>query len=295
LNPLRSALEQLALDFARSLLRAVAGASASEAAAVVGVPGVQAVASPEAPPLSPGAKLVAKLTDRERMIFEGAVHGASNVTLSRDLKISVKTVQTHRAKINLKLGVHSPGELIRFAVMHGMLTPDHAAASAPGTGFAPTFNLAEVERQTIEAALRATSQDRARAASLLGIAPSVLAWKLDSSGGGDGPRSTTRRARAGTTSTRRRGRSSARAIDAKPAEDDPAGAITDPWTILGALGRKEKESDTPPPTRRSAPTPVAATATRSERRPAVRPGEDLLVASGGGVVLRRRRSGAAAT
>jgi len=307
LKPLRSVLAQLALDFAESLVRAVASSSPLEAAAVVGVTGVHAAGASARPgPASAGATLVAKLTERERMIFEGALHGASNGTLSRNLGISVKTVQTHRAKINLKLGVHSPAELIRFAVMHGMLTPGNAAASAPGTGVAPSFNLAEVERQTIEAALRAANQDRTRAAALLGIPASLLAWKLLPSSSedarGSSPRSATRRVREGASApratvkaaapaggaNRRRPRSSARVVDRKPADEDHAGAITDPWSILGALGRKESDRDAPPATRRS--EPVAVPAPRRERRPAVRPGEDILVGSGGGLVLRRCRS-----
>lgn len=310
LNPLRSVLERLAHNFADALLRAVAGSSPLEAATIVGVMGAGASTQVTGDGrASAGAKLVATLTARERMIFEGALHGASNGTLSRNLGISVKTVQTHRAKINLKLGVHSPAELIRFAVMHGMLTPGHAAASAPGTGVAPTFNLAEVERQTIEAALRATNQDRARAAALLGIPASLLAWKLLPAGSADrpatAPESVTRRVResagasrrrvpsAGGGTSRRRARSPGRVVEPKPADEDPAGAITDPWSILDTLGRREAQreaAETPPPTRRSEPEP----APRRERRPAVRPGEDILVANGGGLVLRRRRSTTAA-
>ena len=36
------------------------------------------------------------------------------------LAITVRTVETHRAKIMLKLGVHSLGELIQYAVREGI-------------------------------------------------------------------------------------------------------------------------------------------------------------------------------
>ena len=291
-SPLHSVLEQLALDFARSLVEAVVDSSPSEAGAVVGARGARVSAAVE--PASVGGKLVAKLTEREREIFEGAVRGASNETLSRNLAISVKTVQTHRAKINLKLGVHSPAELISFAVMHGILTPGLAAAPAPGSGLPPTFNLAEVERRTIEGALQATSQNRARAAALLGIPASLLAWKLRPTTGDEppagAPGSAVRRARksAGGAGAGRRGKVARATVASPPEEEDPAGAITDPWGILGGATAPEA-SEPPPPTRRSEPEP----APRRDRRPAVRPGEDILVGSGGGLVLRRRRSSSA--
>jgi DNA-binding NarL/FixJ family response regulator len=61
------------------------------------------------------------LSPREREIFDLAVRGFSNDNIARELQISIKTVQTHRAKINHKLGVHSTGELVRFAAKRGLL------------------------------------------------------------------------------------------------------------------------------------------------------------------------------
>jgi DNA-binding NarL/FixJ family response regulator len=64
---------------------------------------------------------IGALTDRERAVFELLVRGLSNVGVARELQISVKTVQTHRSKINGKLGVHSPGQLVRFAALRGLV------------------------------------------------------------------------------------------------------------------------------------------------------------------------------
>jgi two-component system, NarL family, response regulator NreC len=61
------------------------------------------------------------LSKREREIFDLILRGFTNEGMSRALFISVKTVETHRSHINRKLRVHSTGELIRLAAMHGLL------------------------------------------------------------------------------------------------------------------------------------------------------------------------------
>lgn len=61
------------------------------------------------------------LTKREREIFDLVVGGLSNEAIGKRLFISVKTVETHRARINRKLNVHSTAGLVRFAVKHGWL------------------------------------------------------------------------------------------------------------------------------------------------------------------------------
>jgi DNA-binding NarL/FixJ family response regulator len=61
------------------------------------------------------------LSPREREIFDLAVRGFSNTGIGAQLCISVKTVETHRAHVNRKLGVHSAAELIRFAARHGLV------------------------------------------------------------------------------------------------------------------------------------------------------------------------------
>jgi two-component system, LuxR family, response regulator DctR len=68
------------------------------------------------------------LTVRERMVFRLVVGGLSNTNVADELAISIKTVQTHRAKINEKLGVHGPGQLVRFAALRGLLPPDRSPA-----------------------------------------------------------------------------------------------------------------------------------------------------------------------
>ncbi|MEO6420307.1 MAG: response regulator transcription factor [Polyangiaceae bacterium] len=63
-----------------------------------------------------------ELSTREREVFNLVVRGFTNDALSRELIISVKTVETHRARINKKLGVHSTADLVRFAARRGLLS-----------------------------------------------------------------------------------------------------------------------------------------------------------------------------
>ncbi len=68
-----------------------------------------------------GGDPLTTLTLREREVFNLVIGGLSNDSVARELDISVKTVQTHRAKINEKLHVHSTGELVRFAAIRGLI------------------------------------------------------------------------------------------------------------------------------------------------------------------------------
>jgi len=62
------------------------------------------------------------LSSREREIFDLVVRGYSNASISEELSISVKTVETHRANINRKLAVHSSTQLLRFAALRGLVS-----------------------------------------------------------------------------------------------------------------------------------------------------------------------------
>ena len=46
--------------------------------------------------------------------------GTQNI--ANELGISIKTVETHRAHINQKLGAHSTAELVRLAALHGLVS-----------------------------------------------------------------------------------------------------------------------------------------------------------------------------
>ena len=62
------------------------------------------------------------LTDREREILQMVAEGKSNKEVASVLNISPTTVETHRAHILQKLGLHSGPELILYAVRKGIIS-----------------------------------------------------------------------------------------------------------------------------------------------------------------------------
>jgi DNA-binding NarL/FixJ family response regulator len=63
------------------------------------------------------------LTDREREVLAGLARGLSSRDVARELDISVRTVETHRANLMQKLGVKSVALLIQAAIREGILDP----------------------------------------------------------------------------------------------------------------------------------------------------------------------------
>lgn len=59
---------------------------------------------------------VEKLSDRELEVFESIGKGMGTGAIAADLSLSVKTIESHRANIKTKLGLHSAGELMRRAI-----------------------------------------------------------------------------------------------------------------------------------------------------------------------------------
>ena len=63
-----------------------------------------------------GQSLVEKLTDREFEVFQLIGQGRETKELARELHVSPKTIEVHRANIKVKLQIKSMAELIRYAV-----------------------------------------------------------------------------------------------------------------------------------------------------------------------------------
>ena len=61
------------------------------------------------------------LTAREKEILTLIAHGATNQEIGKQLFISVKTVQTHRAHILEKLELHDRTQLVRYAIRKGLI------------------------------------------------------------------------------------------------------------------------------------------------------------------------------
>jgi DNA-binding NarL/FixJ family response regulator len=60
------------------------------------------------------------LTDRQRQILSLLANGSSTKNIAKDLNISMKTVEFHKANITRKLGVRTTSDLIRVALASGM-------------------------------------------------------------------------------------------------------------------------------------------------------------------------------
>jgi len=61
------------------------------------------------------------LTPREQEVLTLIAEGATNMEISKQLFISIKTVQTHRAHIMEKLNLHDRSELVRYAIRKGLI------------------------------------------------------------------------------------------------------------------------------------------------------------------------------
>jgi DNA-binding NarL/FixJ family response regulator len=74
------------------------------------------------------------LTDREIAVIRLLVRGKSNKEVASSLGIALRTAETHRSHIMLKLGLHSLAELIQYATRYGLSS---SARTTPG-GFSET-------------------------------------------------------------------------------------------------------------------------------------------------------------
>jgi DNA-binding NarL/FixJ family response regulator len=63
----------------------------------------------------------ARITPRELEIIRLLAAGKSNKEVGTQLGIAIRTVETHRANILLKLGLHSLADLIHYAIRHEII------------------------------------------------------------------------------------------------------------------------------------------------------------------------------
>ena len=69
------------------------------------------------------AEGVSPLSAREREVTALLANGKSNKQIGTILSISTRTVESHRARIMLKLDLHSMSELVRYAVRSRLIKP----------------------------------------------------------------------------------------------------------------------------------------------------------------------------
>ncbi len=64
---------------------------------------------------------LAGLTQREREVLRLVAEGYSSRQIASALGVSPKTIETHRARMMSKLGIHKSSKLVRFAIQAGVL------------------------------------------------------------------------------------------------------------------------------------------------------------------------------
>ena len=69
-----------------------------------------------------GERTGTRTTPRESEIIRLLADGKTNKEIAALLGITVRTVETHRSKIMLKLGLHSLAELIHYAMRHEIIS-----------------------------------------------------------------------------------------------------------------------------------------------------------------------------
>lgn len=70
------------------------------------------------------ARRISALNPRQRQVLEGLLAGGTNKIIARNLGISPRTVEAHRASVMERLDVHTVSELVLLAVLGGMALDD---------------------------------------------------------------------------------------------------------------------------------------------------------------------------
>ncbi len=63
------------------------------------------------------------LTPREREVLQLVAEGKSTKQVAENLGITVKTAESHRSRLMLKLDIHEIARLVRYAVRRGLIHP----------------------------------------------------------------------------------------------------------------------------------------------------------------------------
>jgi DNA-binding CsgD family transcriptional regulator len=64
----------------------------------------------------------APLSDREEEVLRWIARGFTNREIAAQLDVSVKTVETHKARAMEKLGVHSRAGIVAYAIRSGWMS-----------------------------------------------------------------------------------------------------------------------------------------------------------------------------
>ena len=67
---------------------------------------------------------IARLSVREHQVFQMMAEGRSTSTIAGELCLSVKTIETHRARLMRKLGIANVAGLVKLAMHHNVIPPE---------------------------------------------------------------------------------------------------------------------------------------------------------------------------
>jgi two-component system, NarL family, response regulator NreC len=81
----------------------------------------ETLAAPQAPSQAEAEESLARLSARERQVLVLLAHGHTHAEMAEQLGISVKTVETHRARLSEKLGLKTRADLVRLVLDAGLL------------------------------------------------------------------------------------------------------------------------------------------------------------------------------
>jgi DNA-binding NarL/FixJ family response regulator len=65
-----------------------------------------------------------RLSARQSSVFQRLASGQSTKEIASHLRISVKTIETHRAQVMRRLEIHDLAGLVRYAIRVGVVSPD---------------------------------------------------------------------------------------------------------------------------------------------------------------------------
>ena len=88
-----------------------------------------------------GRAPLSELTPRQREVLTLIAEGNSTKDIARTLNISVKTVETHRAQLMDRLGIHDIASLVRYAIKMGLVSIEERTTEKKTMGGTTDFIL----------------------------------------------------------------------------------------------------------------------------------------------------------
>ena len=64
------------------------------------------------------------LTERQQEVLRQVAQGKNTKEIAHGLKLSVKTIESHRAQLMKRLNIHDVAGLVRYAIRAGIVTPE---------------------------------------------------------------------------------------------------------------------------------------------------------------------------